>query len=177
MARPVREHAGLLRPFGIEALGRDLRPVLLKTGVLARLELAAPRAAVADAHHRRQGGLVGMMQLLAPEWAPGRIRVVGIAPGLAPKPMIHKHVQGLSDERRCQIEARHPLGVSAPRDVAAAVALIASGEAQWVSGITMPLGWTNAVPPPVRGFVDNGTSTEQPALHSGERHVAFWSSS
>jgi NAD(P)-dependent dehydrogenase (short-subunit alcohol dehydrogenase family) len=95
-----------------------------------------------------KAGLIGFTQSLAWELAPKGIRVVAVAPGLVHTPMIHKHVSQLTPEVWSQIEACHPLGMGRPDDVAAAVAFLASSDARWITGITLPLGWAQHYPLP-----------------------------
>ncbi|MEX2175158.1 MAG: SDR family oxidoreductase [Pirellulaceae bacterium] len=95
-----------------------------------------------------KAGLIGFTQSLAWELAPQGIRVVAVAPGLVHTPMIHKHAEKLTPAVWQQIEACHPLGMGRPDDVAAAVAFLASSEARWITGITLPLGWAQHYPLP-----------------------------
>jgi NAD(P)-dependent dehydrogenase (short-subunit alcohol dehydrogenase family) len=95
-----------------------------------------------------KAGLIGFTQSLAWELAPVGIRVVAVAPGLVHTPMVHKHVAQLTPEIWAQIEACHPLGMGRPDDVAAAVAFLASADARWITGITLPLGWAHHYPLP-----------------------------
>ncbi|HEX5103866.1 MAG TPA: SDR family oxidoreductase [Pirellulaceae bacterium] len=95
-----------------------------------------------------KAGLIGFTQSLAWELAPQGIRVVALAPGLVHTPMVHKHVEKLTPDVWRQIEACHPLGMGRPADVAAAVAFLASDEARWITGVTLPLGWAPHYPLP-----------------------------
>jgi len=95
-----------------------------------------------------KAGLIGFTQSLAWELAPRGIRVVAVAPGLVHTPMIHKHASHLTPETWAKIEACHPLGMGRPHDVAAAVAFLASEDARWITGITLPLGWAYHYPLP-----------------------------
>jgi NAD(P)-dependent dehydrogenase (short-subunit alcohol dehydrogenase family) len=95
-----------------------------------------------------KAGLIGFTQSLAWEVAREGIRVVAVAPGLVHTPMVHKHVSHLTPEVWAQIEACHPLGMGRPDDVAAAVAFLASNEARWITGVTLPLGWAHHYPLP-----------------------------
>ena len=100
-----------------------------------------------------KAGLIGFTQSLAWELAPRGIRVVGVAPGLVHTPMIHKHVSQLTPEMMKRIEACHPLGVGMPQDVAAAVTFLASDDARWITGVTLPLGWAPNYPLPTEAFL------------------------
>ncbi len=95
-----------------------------------------------------KAGMIGFTQSLAWELAPRGIRVVAVAPGLVHTPMVHKHADKLTPEIWRQIESCHPLGMGRPNDVAAAVAFLASSDARWITGITLPLGWAQHYPLP-----------------------------
>lgn len=95
-----------------------------------------------------KAGMIGFTQSLAWELAPKGIRVVAVAPGLVHTPMIHKHVDQLTPDMWAKVEACHPLGMGRPDDVAAAVAFLASSDARWITGITLPLGWAYHYPLP-----------------------------
>jgi 3-oxoacyl-[acyl-carrier protein] reductase len=119
-----------------------------------------------SAYSATKAGLIGMTQSLAWELAPRGIRAVCVAPALVHTPMVHKHTQDLTLEKRSQIAACHPLDVGTGHDVAAAVAFLASDEARWITGITLPLGWAASYPLPVEQFFEEA---ESPAL---ERRAA-----
>jgi NAD(P)-dependent dehydrogenase (short-subunit alcohol dehydrogenase family) len=98
---------------------------------------------------------LGMLtRAFALELAPRGIRVVAVAPGLVHTPMIHKHAAQLTPEIWAKIEACHPLGMGRPDDVAAAVAFLASSDARWITGITLPLGWAYHYPLPTGQFME-----------------------
>ena len=103
-----------------------------------------------------KAGLIGFTQSLAWELAPQGIRVVAVAPGLVHTPMVHKHVAQLTPEIWKQIEDCHPLGMGRPDDVAAAVAFLASADARWITGITLPLGWAYHYPLPTSRLMSEG---------------------
>lgn len=105
-----------------------------------------------SAYSASKAGLIGMTQSLALELAPRWIRAVCIAPALVHTPMLHRHIDDQTPEIRRQIAACHPLGVGSPHDVAAAVAFLASREARWITGISLPLGWLPAFNLPTEPF-------------------------
>ena len=101
-----------------------------------------------SAYGASKAGLVGMTQSLALELAPKQQRAVCIAPALVSTPMIHRHLADLSETELRQTEATHPLGIGQPQDVAAAVSFLASEDARWITGVTLPMGWVNGYPLP-----------------------------
>jgi 3-oxoacyl-[acyl-carrier protein] reductase len=96
-----------------------------------------------------KAGMIGFTQSLAWEVAKQNIRVVAIAPGLVHTPMAQKHAAKLTPEVWAQLEACHPLGVGRAADCAAAIAFLASDDARWITGITLPLGYAHQFPLPV----------------------------
>ena len=108
-----------------------------------------------DSHEQHEGGAGGRLHGEGQgDGTPlGELGVIGmqqveVAPGLVHTPMIHKHVNQLTPETWAKIEACHPLGMGRPDDVAAAVAFLASADARWITGITLPLGWAYHYPLP-----------------------------
>ncbi len=60
------------------------------------------------------------------------------------------------DSLRDDIDACHPLKAGKPEDVSAAVAFLASDEARWITGVTLPLGWSPHFDLPMEEFVVDG---------------------
>ena len=93
------------------------------------------------AYSAAKAGMIGMTQALAAELAPRGIRAVAIAPAMVITPMTFKHIARLKSTARDAIDSANPLGPGSPHDVAAAVAFLASDEARWITGVTLPMGW------------------------------------
>jgi 3-oxoacyl-[acyl-carrier protein] reductase len=81
-----------------------------------------------------KAGLIGMSKALAQEVAPRHVTINVVAPGFIATPMTDK----LNEAQRTALLSRIPLGkMGAAKDVAAAVAYLASDEAAWVTGQTV----------------------------------------
>lgn len=81
-----------------------------------------------------KAGLIGMSKALAQEVAPRGVTVNVVAPGFIASPMTEK----LGEAIRAQMLTRIPLArMGEAKDVAAAVAYLASDEAAWVTGATI----------------------------------------
>jgi glucose 1-dehydrogenase len=83
-----------------------------------------------------KGGMKLWASTVAKELAPHRIRVVNVAPGAIATP-INKDVLD-DDVKRRAVEAEIPWGrFGKPEEIAAAVAWLASGDAEYVTGTTL----------------------------------------
>jgi NAD(P)-dependent dehydrogenase (short-subunit alcohol dehydrogenase family) len=95
-----------------------------------------------------KAGLNGFTQSLAWELAPRGLRVVGVAPGVVLTNMSAKYREQLSPAAVNRLRESHPLDLGLASDVAAAVSFLASDEARWITGVTLPLGWAPSLPLP-----------------------------
>jgi NAD(P)-dependent dehydrogenase (short-subunit alcohol dehydrogenase family) len=84
-----------------------------------------------------KGGIIGLSNSMAVHYGRNNIRVNCIAPGHVHSPMVARHTtEEMLDLRR----RAGPLGTEGtPWDVAWAAAFLASDEARWISGATLPV--------------------------------------
>ncbi len=86
-------------------------------------------------YNASKGAVNTLTRSMAIELAPDRIRVVGIAPVAGETPLLATFMGEDTPERRRQFLATIPWGrFSTPRDIAAAVAFLASDEAEMITG-------------------------------------------
>ncbi len=94
-----------------------------------------------------KGGIVGMTESLADEWAQYGITVNVIAPGAIDTPMVREPGKDLMPETADEINLRVPLKrIGRPEEVSAAVVFLASEEASYITGSTLYVdgGWLAA---------------------------------
>lgn len=74
-------------------------------------------------------------QSLALEWAPHKVRVVAICPGLVDTPIHDFHGSPEDSDVKKSVHQAQPIGrVGLPKDIANAAAFLASDKASWVTG-------------------------------------------
>jgi len=89
-----------------------------------------------------KAGVVGLTRSAAIEYAAQNIRVNAIAPTVVWTPLVERFAQDAPDPAamRAAIENYNPMpGIPRPQDIAAAVAFLASDEARWITGHTLPI--------------------------------------
>lgn len=98
---------------------------------------------LASAHYTAsKGGILGMTETLALEWAPHGITVNAIGPGAIDTPMVKS--SEIPSEQLNSILARIPLKrMGKPEEVSSAVVFLASEEASYITGSTLFVdgGW------------------------------------
>ena len=137
--------------LGVLKMSQTLLPHLQKKkGVIVNISSATALAGTAGltVYGATKAGLNGLTEALALEVAEQKVRVVGVAPALVRTPMVLPCLEHVTAEDWEAIQKSHPLGIGSPEDVAAAVAFLASSEARWISGVTLPLGWMPIWPMP-----------------------------
>ena len=147
---------------GVLRMSQALLPKLEKrNGVIVNISSATGCAGAVGlaAYGASKAAVNSLTQSLAAEYAEKKVRVVGVAPALVRTPMVAPYVENVTAEDWDTIQRCHPLGIGLPEDVAAAVAFLASAEARWISGVTLPMGWIAHWPmPAMQHKTPNATS-------------------
>jgi NAD(P)-dependent dehydrogenase (short-subunit alcohol dehydrogenase family) len=89
-----------------------------------------------------KAGIIGLTRSAAIEYAASNIRVNAIAPTVVWTPLVERFAQTAPDPAamRAAMENYNPLpGIPLAQDVAAVVAFLASDEARWITGHTLPI--------------------------------------
>jgi NAD(P)-dependent dehydrogenase (short-subunit alcohol dehydrogenase family) len=120
---------------GVFLCGRAAARRMLPTGTGSIVVIASINAmrgvATMSSYNASKAGTLGLINTMAAEWGPLGIRTNGIAPAQIETPMISEQV----GELRARREERIPLGrYGKPREIADAVAFLASDDASFVNG-------------------------------------------
>jgi NAD(P)-dependent dehydrogenase (short-subunit alcohol dehydrogenase family) len=89
-----------------------------------------------------KAGLVGLTRAAAIEYAERGIRVNAVAPTAVMTELVAGHIARAPDPdaMRRLLEGQTPIpGMPTPEDIAAAVAFLASDDARWITGHTLPI--------------------------------------
>lgn len=136
---------------GVLRMSQAMLPKLeRRKGVIVNISSATGCAGAVGlaAYGASKAAVNSLTQSLAAEYAKKKVRVVGVAPALVRTPMVAPYVENVTAEDWGTIQRCHPLGIGLPEDVASAVAFLASAEARWISGATLPMGWIAHWPMP-----------------------------
>ena len=113
-------------------------PHLVSAGGGSILNTTSIRALIgtagADAYTSAKGGVIALTRALALQWAPSRIRVNAISPGVILTPRVK---QMLREDDPTRVKT--PLGPSLPEDVAPLALYLASDESHQVTGSVFPM--------------------------------------
>jgi len=97
------------------------------------------------AYTASKSAVEGMTRALAVEWSPRGIRVNCIAPGFIRTAMSSKALD-TDPERKSRVLNRTPLGrLGEPADVANAALFLASSQAQYITGVVLPVDGGNSI--------------------------------
>ncbi|QEX18780.1 beta-ketoacyl-ACP reductase [Hypericibacter terrae] len=98
-----------------------------------------------------KGGVAQFTRQLAADWTPLGITVNAVAPGVIETAMTKRFIEESRWYQRAMIETTPAPRVGQPEDIAAAVCFLASPEAEFISGVVLPVdgGWlaTRYLPP------------------------------
>lgn len=129
-------------------------PVLLTSRLLAQKKLASGNCSLVfissiSIKYPFVGGamyisvkaaLENYARVLGLELAPKRIRVNCVAPAFVKGPMLNQTREATNEDTIRQIEARQPLGLGEPEDVANAILFYLSDASRWISGTSLIMG-------------------------------------
>lgn len=115
-----------------------------KGGVVINTASTVGLAAFADLSHYTyaKAGLIGLTRSAAIEYANHNIRVNAVAPTMVMTPLVEQFLNQAADPLAARAQAmmlnpKH--GMPTPDDVAGVVMFLASSDAQWITGHTIPI--------------------------------------
>lgn len=79
----------------------------------------------------------GLVRAAALEFAPKKVRVNAVAPGVFHSKMSEAFLSSFNDAQLSSLEASHPLGLGEAQQVAGCIKFLMSADAAWVTGQTL----------------------------------------
>jgi NAD(P)-dependent dehydrogenase (short-subunit alcohol dehydrogenase family) len=139
----------LTNQTAVFALSREVARTMLprRTGSIIMISSMASQYGIPGvvAYTASKSAIEGMTRSLAVEWSPSGIRVNCIAPGFIFTPMSSKALDSDLD-RKQRVLARTPMGrLGEPSDVANAALFLASAQAQYITGVVLPVDGGNSI--------------------------------
>ena len=89
-----------------------------------------------------KAGVIGLTRSAAIEYADRGVRVNAVAPSATMTPLVQRFIDSAPDpeEMRERLRSFTPIpGLPTPEDIAGAVAFLASDDARWITGHTLPI--------------------------------------
>lgn len=129
----------LVMKHAIPAMLQSGGGAIVNTTSISGLVCSAPDAA---AYTYSKTGIIGLTRSAACDYARQNIRVNAVAPGQVLTPLVERLIAEAPDPdaAREYRATRHVMpGFIEPRDIAAAVAFLASDDARWITGVTLPV--------------------------------------
>jgi len=132
--------------FGAFAMLRECGRAMCERGGGSIVNVTSRNASVGvpsmGAYAAAKGALLSLTRVAAIEWAPYRVRVNAVAPGLTDTPLVRAWISQQSDPAgfEQQLVDSVPLGgLAKPEEVAQAILYLASDESAHVTGASIPV--------------------------------------